>query len=309
MTRETKIGLLVGLAFIIVIGILLSDHMTSTNEPALAPLQLAGSNARSALGQPANDNAPPVVITPRNVTPAQTVLTRDELNPRPRPTQPPVTVIGQDPSASPSNQGNTSRSNHTPTALADAARRAGEELVDMTGQSLNTSDSTQTHPPVSQVSSQASNVPAAATYKAESGDSVTKIASKVYGTSTRALREAIINANPSLKENPNRIVVGRSYVIPPQTAGAAPTNATAILPTPAPAAPTATQARTPEKTTEHVYVVQQGDTLWSIARDEVGNAGAVAAIRDLNQEVLKGSDRVRPNMKLRLPAKALASAN
>ena len=33
MTRETKIGLLVGLAFIIVIGILLSDHMTSTTQP------------------------------------------------------------------------------------------------------------------------------------------------------------------------------------------------------------------------------------------------------------------------------------
>ena len=33
MTRETKIGLLVGLAFIIVIGILLSDHLTSSTEP------------------------------------------------------------------------------------------------------------------------------------------------------------------------------------------------------------------------------------------------------------------------------------
>ena len=33
MTRETKIGLLVGLAFIIVIGILLSDHIGSTTEP------------------------------------------------------------------------------------------------------------------------------------------------------------------------------------------------------------------------------------------------------------------------------------
>ena len=32
MTRETKIGLLVGLAFIIVIGILLSDHLTTRGE-------------------------------------------------------------------------------------------------------------------------------------------------------------------------------------------------------------------------------------------------------------------------------------
>ena len=38
MTRETKIGLLVGLAFIIVIGILLSDHFTTTTQPHQAAL-------------------------------------------------------------------------------------------------------------------------------------------------------------------------------------------------------------------------------------------------------------------------------
>src|SRR4051812_15462959 len=38
MTRETKIGLLVGLAFIIVIGILLSDHFTSATQPHQAAL-------------------------------------------------------------------------------------------------------------------------------------------------------------------------------------------------------------------------------------------------------------------------------
>lgn len=301
MTRETKIGLLVGLAFIIVIGILLSDHMTSTNQPALAPLQLAGSNARSALGQPNSDNVAPIVLTPTNVTPGQTVLTRDELNPRPRTTQPPITVVGQD-TPSGNNQGNATRSNHSPNSLVEAARRGGEELVSGSGQPLSFTDEGR------QSNGQPRTPPAATvnTYKAEPGDSVTKIATKAYGTSTRALREAIINANPSLKENPNRIVVGRSYVIPPQN-GAAPANTTALLPTaltPAPA-----PAKVVEKETVHIYVVQQGDTLWSIARDEVGNAAAVAAIRDLNQEVLNGSDRVRPKMKLRLPAKAVASAS
>src|SRR2546421_6340097 len=38
MTRETKIGLLVGLAFIIVIGILLSDHFTTATQPHQAAL-------------------------------------------------------------------------------------------------------------------------------------------------------------------------------------------------------------------------------------------------------------------------------
>jgi hypothetical protein len=55
MTRETKIGLLVGLAFIIVIGILLSDHMTSSTEPPRRRCRSPGNNVRES------------VITPRRV--------------------------------------------------------------------------------------------------------------------------------------------------------------------------------------------------------------------------------------------------
>ena len=82
-----------------------------------------------------------------------------------------------------------------------------------------------------------------------------------------------------------------------------------MLPTPAPTQAVVQTQSKPASEPEHVYVVQSGDTLWSIARDEVGNAGAVSAIKELNAEVLKGGDRVRPNMKLRLPAKSVASAN
>src|SRR5262249_28719699 len=38
MTRETKIGLLVGLAFIIVIGVLLSDHIGTVTQPPPAQM-------------------------------------------------------------------------------------------------------------------------------------------------------------------------------------------------------------------------------------------------------------------------------
>src|SRR5438094_142401 len=58
MTRETKIGLLVGLAFIIVIGILLSDHLTQTNEPQQAQLAQVAGNVRTGVAVPGGAQAP-----------------------------------------------------------------------------------------------------------------------------------------------------------------------------------------------------------------------------------------------------------
>src|SRR3954452_22329215 len=80
MTRETKIGLLVGLAFIIVIGILLSDHLTSSTEPPLATLVGAGANVRQTTTVPGGTQAPitPDVHAPQ-VQPQATVPTRRDL--------------------------------------------------------------------------------------------------------------------------------------------------------------------------------------------------------------------------------------
>ena len=57
MTRETKISLLVGLAFIIVIGILLSDHFRATQELPPAVL-VAGGLDRSPRNRWARSSQP-----------------------------------------------------------------------------------------------------------------------------------------------------------------------------------------------------------------------------------------------------------
>src|SRR6478672_1341210 len=82
MTRETKIGLLVGLAFIIVIGILLSDHMTSTTDPPKAPLSVAGPNVRESVAAPTSAQGATASATatpPAVAAPAQPVLTQQDL--------------------------------------------------------------------------------------------------------------------------------------------------------------------------------------------------------------------------------------
>src|SRR5688572_14217384 len=87
MTRETKIGLLVGLAFIIVIGILLSDHLTSSTEPPQAALTNAGNSVRSTVTSPGQPGPQPAPVTPNNPTPNQPVPTQSELTPGPNPVQ------------------------------------------------------------------------------------------------------------------------------------------------------------------------------------------------------------------------------
>jgi hypothetical protein len=51
-------------------------------------------------------------------------------------------------------------------------------------------------------------------YTAKAGDTVTSLAVALLGSDSKANRDAIINTNPSLKTNPDRVVVGQTYWIP-----------------------------------------------------------------------------------------------
>ena len=75
-----------------------------------------------------------------------------------------------------------------------------------------------------------------------------------------------------------------------------------------PPAPEAKEVPVAPAAPEHFYVVKAGDTLTKIAVEQLGSASGVPAIMDLNKDVLKGKDTIHPKMKLRLPARPLASA-
>lgn len=327
MTRETKIGLLVGLAFIIVIGILLSDHLSSTTEPPPAYLAQAGASVRQGVnvpGVPPQPGANTVTtIAPPTVIPQQQVPTQEELSaPRPRgvvqigigPVQTTETPTGTPPATTPpqvtfvdeqptpgnptSTSGTTSGTPGDSTEpvtpndpLAEIAKRAGEELVGLDGK------------PIENTSGLANNNGAKPTelsngfreYRAVEGDTVSRMASRFLGENTPANRDLIVRANPSLQKNPDIVVSGRTYNIPMTK-------------------PAQTAVVTHTKSDEapdngNIYTVQPGDSLWKIASNECGTPSAVASIKELNADVLKGGDTVQVGMKLKLPAKSVASAN
>lgn len=81
MTRDAKIGLLVGLAFILIVGILLSEHITAATAPQQASLTQAGEHVRRAVSAPVAqvEAVEPVTVDP-NPLPKTTVVTRDVID-------------------------------------------------------------------------------------------------------------------------------------------------------------------------------------------------------------------------------------
>jgi nucleoid-associated protein YgaU len=293
MTRETKIGLLVGLAFIIVVGILLSDYLRSTGEPPQAVLSSAASDVREAVNSPGTNNPPITVVPPRDAAPQEQVPMRDELNPTPSPVIPTErSTQDQTPAPAQPDQGAVVNPPvQDNDALTRAAQQHGEQLVPVNPD--GTATSTQQNSP-GPTSSQARS------YVAQSGDSVSRMASHyMVGGNTRSNRQAIINANPSLQYDPDRVIVGESYVIPGRT------QSIAAVPA-APTDSTSDSNDTAAPTAGAVYTVQSGDSLWSIANDELGDPSAVDSIKELNLTTLKGKDHdvLYPGMKLRLPGKS-----
>ena len=328
MTKETKIGLLVGLAFIIIVGILLGDSVRHATDVQPASLPLVGPNVRVAITTPGTPVSPPISMqgqgTAPNAVPQQTVLTNEEVS---RPQGGGVVIIGPgnvNPNFPPTNTNpgprsaegngldvnrrsgpvNPNSSNHNGDSLNQFAQQHGEELVPL-GTRPGNADTGNTPRPTKPNNTLAM-AKTVQNYQAGTGDSLGRIASKFYGSSAKPLRDAIVAANPSLKQNPDRILAGQTYTIPAlETATATPT------PNPAPATPLPASRGGTGTTNppEYWYTVKENDNLWRIARDQVGDPAAVSALKELNKEAFKGGETVRINMKLRLPAKPVASVN
>lgn len=297
MTRETKIGLLVGLAFIIVIGILLSDHLTSSTEPPQAALSRVGEVSRQGTQVIGKPEVPVTVETPAQVTPDRPVVTVEQLT-KPKPPEivqfgdeptpkafPPVVTKAPDAIASPLDP-----------ALNKVAQQGGEELTFVTsGQPAKITVSTPETDPTSGMLK----------YTAVEGDSLSRMAGKFLGGNTKANRDVIVKANPTLAADPNKVVVGRSYLIPTGAAGA-PAAQLGATPTKAPAiAVNAAGSTTPAADGQFVfYTVKENDSLWTIARDQLGTGNAWKDIQDWNKDVLKGGEIVHTNMRLRLKKSA-----
>ncbi len=110
----------------------------------------------------------------------------------------------------------------------------------------------------------------AAMHTAKPGETVSGLANTLRNKETKAYEAAIINANPSLKADPDKLVAGQTYIIP--AAADVPTDSTV----PAAPAEAATDVTTKSPAVADVpkvvqYVAKPGDTVTTMAGAFLGS--------------------------------------
>lgn len=184
MTRETRIGLLVALAFIITFGLVLSEF---TGRPSPA-----GRQIRSVTSHDGSDDFSPVV----------------DRTPAAAPSEP----IGAIASAAPAAPATTV----TPAGqagLADptADRRPGDEMISLTATLPTAADSSQTLDTVGLARAGRRRL-VTRTYTVRPNDSLRKIARRFYGDEERY--RDIFQANRDVLDDESLVVVGQKLVLP-----------------------------------------------------------------------------------------------
>ena len=323
MTRETKIGLLVGLAFIIVIGILLSDHMTSTTAPLVADMTETYPTVRKGATVPGQGEVTkPRIDTRGSTEPDVPVII--ESRPEPRggaqvEIRPPAVDRGAlephvvDRGSLGGSLGQDAPPIFTPPIISQTPRpevsHEGFRIPEGLEDHIETPNTNRGPEVVLTPDDQKTTTETLAVkqYKVQDGDTISKIARKMLGSDSKANREAIAKANPGMKD-PHKIIAGQSINVPasaPAPAPVASNEPKANIATPGQVGaqvipPTTPVVVVPE---EKVYTTKPDDTLWRIAIEQCGGPGMVKQLKELNKDVLKGGDRIKPNMKLKLPPK------
>jgi len=137
-------------------------------------------------------------------------------------------------------------------------------------------------------------------YYVEPGDSFWKISQKIYGDG--AFYKALQEHNRRHFPNSHELNVG-DEVLTPKVADLR-DKYNSLCPkerTVQPGTPAATAGLVPVSSGQ-TYVVEEGDTLWDIAKYELGDASRWAEILQLNRQVLVDIDYLRPGTQLKLPA-------
>jgi nucleoid-associated protein YgaU len=280
MTRETRVGLVLGLVFIIAFGIILTE-IRQTSEPV-----------RSA--------EPVPVLEPTYYSVEEPAMEPIRRTAAPR-------VAPQRPAPRPAGRARLAVRSPEPVAPIDEAMVAAT----IRRQQISQPQPTAAQQIAEQVDA-ARNMPrqAGRVHTVARGENFYRIAEKVYGPGKGHLWKHIYEANRAAVADPGRLAIGQRLVIPPVD-GDAPVTATTTRIAARPQAPGVRQVGIDDLRNElapsrrgvvRMYTVRRGDNLTSIAREQLrdDSPAAVRRIIEANPQI-DDPNAIPQGMKLRIP--------
>ena len=293
MTRETKVGLLVGLGIILLIGIIVSDHLSIARHQGAANLTGFAAQAQQSIAPSSSDSpsvAPPAIESQPDTTDAPVAQRRTTPLPIPAQASPQPNTPSYDetPTKRPPHQ--EGRFVQVPRAAVPTLRQT--QITQSSGAVTATARPNSVYPP-SQTRRRVSAAPQPIIHYVDAGESLWQIAQRYYDNGD--YWRSIAQANPKAVQPNGSVREGVRLVIP-NKAGLAnhlPESPSAYERNVSPA-PTGGPARTIE--------VGAGDSLSSLAKKHLGASDQWPRLFEANRNKLKTADQIRVGMKLKLPA-------
>lgn len=283
MRSDTKIGLLLGLLFIFVIAFLINGlpsfkSMENDGNELLTNMVSMDANVPSLAQREQHARA----LLPGLISSAEGAVqtTQDwPLNAHAQPKEPPRTVMD----LSAANQASHEGLAH-PT-LSPVARQTQEAARVVLKQ----------HDPQS--------APRPRIHIVKEGETLATIAQLVYGPeqgNRRQVVQQLYEANRKELKSPDCIYVGQKLVIPALPQENQVISAATFVPVRSSATSPVSHV---DMSQPSWYQVKDGDSLWKIANQQLGNGNRYPEIVKLNRKILGDEDEISVGMRLRLPSK------
>lgn len=286
MARETKVGLLVGMGVILLVGIIVSDHLSNVHDQKRANMQDFAPRAVSGLGSVVTP-AQPLGENSGNATaqrPQRTLPTPEEMRSEqttPSQLRPPQPVASD----------NLPREAFTvvgPRGTIDAPKP--EDVVEQ--------------PKSVAVAPPTTSAPTAEFTKhtVKSGDTLYQLA-KAYYRDPESWKQ-IADANKAILGPDHALKIGMELTIPKKSVPGSTSVASAGSP---PASHSTGGVFTPDNSDSQrqqpaTIEVKPGQTLRVIAAKHMGNAEKWKDLLAANKDQLRKAEDLKPGMKLKLPA-------
>ena len=338
MARETKVGLLAGLAFIICFAVILANRgRQDPPAPSKSHLTDGGVNVPSAVQQTAS-GVGSIPSEPQRRSPSGRLATPPPTPPEAgfvrldRPTSNPPATSGADlllPESA------TGRVGPIEGTLIDAVANAGnqaperaltsrtqdelvrlQELERRLGITESNSTTNGASIPQSGLPSLPGSNSKSVPYTVAPGDTLSKIALAHFGNKSRTSVNAIFDANRSTLASPDNLKAGLVLSLPVvvdlvRLAKSEPPKANSPTPSKTEEAKNhpAKKSTEPPAATHRWYQVKKNDRYASIAREQLGDDGRWRELHELNKDKFPNPQSIREGVRIKLPAaKVLASA-